>query len=684
MDYQEEIKFVCLCERIGEPLYLSPRGHGATKYLYNLPADHLQPYETQAMVELRKLIPSTTSIVEVPVYKPSVPYDLTAIQKAVPRDTFFSEMEEGHLRAADELIRILLSQPTRTDFFNACALCRDQVNPHLWVHSFIKSALKRPDMRGFRLPSVLEIMPDLFIEARPWKEAIKQATLPSRERAIIVINKDFTGTNLDPNHKVAYFMEDLGGNSHHYHWHVVNSFMAPKGSVDRKGEIFYYMHHGMLARYDSERLANGLNRVVPFDIHKDLIEEACFPKLTLQNASLNFSSRQENSILRDFNRTREPGSNLNFLTIADIRAWCDRIIEAIDAGFAIQEGGGRVDLRTEKGIDIVTNMWESNSDTPHRKYYGMPHNYGHSAFGFCHDPDYRYKSGPGVMFLPATSMRDAAFWRWHKYLDLISKRQKDYLPLYTQDNLQWTGIAVNEIHVVRGDDIRLPVALEPVNNLVTHWMQSDIELSRGLDFGRTNLNGLDSVWVRATHLQHLPFIYRIRVVPPGEHIIIQKSENSTLTVPWAQTFREIERDVQSLTRTQAMCSCGWPDHLLLPRGRVDGMPFDLFVMLTNTQIDQVASSRRQLGTLTPKGTCRDSISYCGMIDDKFPDSRPMGYPFDRPAVSDEHSKPDMFLEDFVTPTSNMGSAVVKIFHVDKTLLRGNGAPEVLRKLQVTP
>jgi len=41
MDYNDEIRFVCMLERIWEPLYLSPRGHGATKYLFNLPADHL-------------------------------------------------------------------------------------------------------------------------------------------------------------------------------------------------------------------------------------------------------------------------------------------------------------------------------------------------------------------------------------------------------------------------------------------------------------------------------------------------------------------------------------------------------------------------------------------------------------------------------------------------------------------
>ncbi|ODM96378.1 Phenoloxidase subunit 1 [Orchesella cincta] len=726
MDYTDEIRFVCMLERIGEPLYLSPRGHGATKYLYNLPAEYLQPHETQAMVELRKLIPPATTIVEVPVFKPSVPYDLKPIQELVPRKSVFSEFNEKHLNAADDLTRILMGQPTRTDFFNACALCRDQVNPHLWVHSFIKSALKRPDMRGFRLPAAWEIMPDMFIEAKAWQEAIEQSIIPAQERAIIVVDKNFSGSDLNPNHKLAYFMEDIGINSHHWHWHIVNAFNSPKGTVDRKGEIFYYMHHGMLARYDAERLANGLNRVTHFDIHSDVIEEACFPKLTLQNAKINMAGRQENSVIRGFFRPKDPASNMRHEILSIIRSWADRVIEAIDAGFAIQEGGGRIDLRTEKGIDVVTAMWESSFDSPNINYYGVLHNFGHTSIGLLHDPDFRNRQAQ--CFLQELPYGILYCFRWHKYLDYFSQRQKDYLKPYNE-NLLWNGIVVNQVQVVRGEDIRLPISLNRINNLVTHWMQSDIELSRGLDFGRTNLNGLGSVWVRTTHLQHLPFTYGIQVtnqtrtdvqatvrifmapkldengdkfsffvqrhlffemdkftttLHPGENIITQKSENSSLTVPWGQTFREIERDTTNLTRTQAMCSCGWPEHLLLPKGRADGMLFDLFVMLTNTQIDQVVSSKRQLGTLTPKGTCRDSISYCGMIDDKFPDSRPMGYPFDRPAVADESSKINMFLDEFVAPVSNMASTEIKIYNIDKTIVRGNGAQENARKIYVTP
>ncbi len=153
-------------------------------------------------------------------------------------------------------------------------------------------------MHGFQIPAIWELMPDMFIESKVWKEALNQSSFPENNRAIVVIDKNFTGTNLNPEHKVAYFREDIGANSHHWHWHVVNPSMAPKGSIDRKGEIFYYMHHNMLARYDAERLANGLKRVEPFDIHHDIIKEAYFPKLTLQNASMNLVGRQENTALR--------------------------------------------------------------------------------------------------------------------------------------------------------------------------------------------------------------------------------------------------------------------------------------------------------------------------------------------------------------------------------------------------
>ena len=48
------------------------------------------------------------------------------------------------------------------------------------------------------------------------------------------------------------------------------------------------------------------------------------------------------------------------------------------------------------------------------------------------------------------------------------------------------------------------------------------------------------------------------------------------------------------------------------------MPFRLMVMLTDWTIDQTG----------PDTDC-GSMSFCGARDARYPDSRPMGYPFDR-------------------------------------------------------
>lgn len=70
----------------------------------------------------------------------------------------------------------------------------------------------------------------------------------------------------------------------------------------------------------------------------------------------------------------------------------------------------------------------------------------------------------------------------------------------------------------------------------------------------------------------------------------------------------------------AYCSCGWPYHLLLPRGTPEGMPFRLLVILTDGDVD-----------LVPAGQgCADSLSFCGASNGAYPDRQPMGYPFDLP------------------------------------------------------
>lgn len=53
-------------------------------------------------------------------------------------------------------------------------------------------------------------------------------------------------------HKISYFREDIGINLHHWHWHLVYPFDGPYDIVnkDRRGELFYYMHQQIIARFE--------------------------------------------------------------------------------------------------------------------------------------------------------------------------------------------------------------------------------------------------------------------------------------------------------------------------------------------------------------------------------------------------------------------------------------------------
>ena len=86
------------------------------------------------------------------------------------------------------------------------------------------------------------------------------------------------------------------------------------------------------------------------------------------------------------------------------------------------------------------------------------------------------------------------------------------------------------------------------------------------------------------------------------------------------------------------CDCGWPYNLLVPKGTAAGMPFTLMVMLTTNDINMQTAT-----------TDCGGVSLCGARTAKFPDSRPMGYPFSRPFA------PGTTIASTINSHSNMAS-----------------------------
>jgi tyrosinase len=64
--------------------------------------------------------------------------------------------------------------------------------------------------------------------------------------------------------------------------------------------------------------------------------------------------------------------------------------------------------------------------------------------------------------------------------------------------LEYQGVRVTSVEVVSDNS--------PPNTINTFWRQSDVDLSRGMDFAPRG-----TIFARFTHLQHAPFQYRLNV-----------------------------------------------------------------------------------------------------------------------------------------------------------------------------
>nr|AGT80129.1 prophenoloxidase [Penaeus merguiensis] len=579
---------------------------------------------------------------------------------SIPKGSAFSFFLASHRRAAKDLCDFFMKTSGAEDLRQVAARVHGKVNETLFIYAISFVILRKKELRSVRLPTMVEVFPSRFVP----QEALAKAQLeinrmdPNQTEPVIIDHGlEFSGTHLKPEHRLSYWREDNGINVHHWHWHLIYP-PAMGFDRDRKGELFYYMHQQIIARYDIERLCLGLPRVEKLDNWRIPIEDGYFPKLTISNSGRQWGSRQDNTLPKDLRR-RDFGE---FVDITDMEIWRSRLLDAIHQGFMIDRNGDKVRIRDDvtsgkRGIEILSEALEADAElSVNFPYYGDLHNRGHDILAFSHDPDNAHKEEMGVVGDLGTSLRDPVFFRLHKLVDDLFQEYKETQQPYTESELFLPGVRIEQAGVVRGNEADV---------LLTGWNKREFEASRGLDF-----NG-KSVILRLTHLDHKPFEYHMQInndlreakevtvriflapklngqekemdfieqrilwsemdkftvnLKPGKNHVVRSSKESSITNLEELTFKDLENSGPGSTSEQVafnFCGCGWPQHMLLPRGRPEGMAFQLFFMLTDYAKDKVAN---------PGGVrrCANGVSFCGMQDAKYPDARPMGFPFDRP------------------------------------------------------
>ncbi|XP_044739629.1 phenoloxidase 1-like isoform X2 [Chrysoperla carnea] len=680
--------FELFFDRPTEPVFVAK---GDRKAVFDVPSNYLTNRYKPLSVSLTSRF-GEDAAERIPIKKISLP-NTSEIEK-FPRREPFTVFIPYHRELAAQLINIMIGMKNTDDLKSLCAYIRDRCNPFLFNYALSVALLHREDTQGVNIPNFMQSFPEKYLDSAIFARAREEATVvPEGQREPIELPRDYTASDLEPENRLSYFREDLGVNLHHWHWHLVYPFEGPRNIVakDRRGELFYYMHQQIIARYNAERLCNKLARVQRLTDLKSPLPEAYFPKLDSLVASRAWPARPANTVLQNL---RRPVNRLA-LDVDDLIRWRDRIFEAINSGFVRLENGGQMQLTEvdgrDEGIDILGNMIEASPVlSPNIPYYGNIHNSGHMFISYSHDPDHRYLETFGVMGDSATAMRDPIFYRWHAFIDDIFQQYKSTLPRYTVQQLEYQGITIPSVEV--------QVSGGPSNVLQTFWQQSDVDLSRGMDFTpRGEVNA------RFTHLQHSEFTYRIQVdnatgnqvrgtcriflaptndergvaipftdhrkmfieldrfivtLDPGSNDIQRQSSQSSVTIPFERTFRNLDtsRPVGGDELAQFnFCGCGWPQHMLIPKGSPEGFPCKLFVMISNIQADLVEQDTSR--------QCSDSSSYCGIKDSLYPDRRSMGFPFDREPRNGVNT-----LNEFLTP--NMHVQDVSIRFTDRTIVRG--------------
>ncbi|KAL7737730.1 hypothetical protein ACLKA6_006121 [Drosophila palustris] len=616
-----------------------------------------------------------------------------AFAKKLGKKAQFSLFNTQHREIASQLIQLYIDAPNLQQFVSLCAYTKDRLNPVLFQYSYAVAVAHRPDTRTVPIPNISQVFPGNFIEPSVFQDARQEASVieKSGNRAPLEIPVNYTASDREDEQRLAYFREDIGVNSHHWHWHLVYPASGPREVVnkDRRGELFYYMHHQILARYNVERFCNNLKRVLPLNNLRDSIVEGYFPKILSSVNNRTYPARISNQLLRDVDR---PDGSIE---IAEVERWRDRVLAAIDQGFVENSQGQRISLDDKNGIDILGNLIEASSTlSVNSQFYGNLHNQGHNIISFAHDPDFRHLEDFGVMGDVTTAMRDPIFYRWHGFIDSIFNKHKTLLPPYTNTELDFNGVNVTYI------EAKLGAAGARPNTLLTYWQKSTANLAAGLDFGPVED---DNIAASFRHLQNAPWTYtfnvtnsgpkrtgtcRIFICPktdernqplrleeqrlmaiemdkftvelmPGENTVRRESTDSSVAIPFERSFRAVGANYQPKAADELarfrFCGCGWPQHLLLPKGKPEGMQFDLFVMISDYSNDSV----QQL-TNTPNDACSTAYSFCGLKDKLYPDRRTMGFPFDRRLPNDN-------LNSLVGAFTNMAKTDLTIKFNDKTV-----------------
>ncbi|XP_047992356.1 acidic juvenile hormone-suppressible protein 1-like [Leguminivora glycinivorella] len=624
---------------------------------------HYEPLKTIASTwEIEKNIEHYSNVTACKIYVDLMEYGL------LPRSVPFSMLDEHHQFEAETLFHVLFSAKHYDTFYKTAVYLRDRVNENLYVYVLTTAILHRHDTQGFVVPALYEIFPSYFFNGEVMTTAQRinthgmhmiehyPTTYIWNDNVVIRWNET-VWPYFSVDSPVFYWTHDYALNT----WYYNSQVAYPKwlGSEtcplvkDNRGEFFWYWHKQLLARYYMERLSNGLGEIPDLELH-GIVEEGYTPGLLYHNG-IPFPVRPNHFHLHQEHFIHETKA------IYDMER---RIRDAIDAGYYINNLGEHVSLRNPECIDVLGRLIEANADSPNTGYYQDFITLWKELLGNSIVHEHAYHQTTVPLVLPSaleqyqTALRDPAFYMiWKRVLNLFDLWHQQ-LPLYKPEELAFPAVTIHKVET---------------DKLVTYFEHTYVNVTNHLhmnDFERKVVVDDVSVLVQVPRLNHKVFQVRVNVksevaktvlvkfflapkydshgyeiplhlntenffqidqftydLPVGEHVIKRDSSQNTWTIEdWTSAHEVYEKAENALhgkgqfILSQSQKIEGYPDRLLLPKGRIGGMPFVLL-----TYISEYHAPKVQQGTGFDHVVSPGFGSGARRMSDE-----PIGFPVNRP------------------------------------------------------
>ncbi|KAL2732724.1 hexamerin-like [Vespula maculifrons] len=554
-------------------------------------------------------------------------------------------------------------------FYKTALWARIYVNEGQFVCALYNAVISRPDTLYIQLPPLYEIYPYVFFNSEVLKKAYhakiygKLDTQKLTGYDTYIIPANYSGWYItyehDQEYKLNYFTEDIGLNLYYFYfrqqypfWLKSEEYQMPK----YRGEEYLYGHKQLLTRYYLERLSNNLGKIEEFDWYKEFYP-GYYPTMTYHNG-LPFPQRPYLSMFPYY----------KYKYIKDVHEMESRISSAIDSGLVVDKNAKLVKIYSSDGLNVLGNIIEGNQDSHNYDFYGSLDYYVRKIFGYNVDPATPYQIVPSALESFATSLRDPAFYRLYKKICNYYYRYKIRQEPYTRDMIVFPSLKVESF---------------AVDKLITYFDQFDTSLNNGLMVESQQEAESYIIKARQYRLNHKPFNFHITInseksikaairiflgpkydiyrrllnfednlkyfyeidnwiidLNAGINKIDRNSKDCFFLSPDPEPseifYKKIERSLNgSETLKYNERLYGFPERLLLPKGRKEGFPLYMFIYVSPVISEPLLYTSRIFGNY------------------KF-DDKPFGFPLDKPIIDFHYDGPNMLLKD------------VFIFHKDET------------------